>query len=248
VYELVERDAYLLFWLNTISPPQIKLNTIDDQTVKERIATAQRYGLKLFYLDTTTDLGIPSCTCVVVDDRGTEVKVALGGSAGFDIHKNLLSSFNEALFIAQHSVSYDIQADYKPFCDTKIGKKERLGVWSKREMFEHFQFFISGREIALQESKQYKYGTTYASKQDELEAVKKIFKDTRAGYEMYCYRADHPALTKLGYVVTKVVVPQLMPLHLHEHLAVLGAQRLRDVPAMLGYTTTTLNPWPHPFS
>jgi ribosomal protein S12 methylthiotransferase accessory factor len=248
IYELVERDAYLLFWLNTLSPKRIALDTIDDLAIKERVAAATRHGLKLFFLDTTTDLSIPSCICVVVDDRGAETKIALGGSAGFDIYKNLRSSLNEALFVAQHDISYDLQADYKPFSDRKIGKNERLGVWHKTTMFTHFEFFISGEEIALQESRHYTCGKTYATKQEELEAVKRIFKDKGTGYELYCYRARHPVLTKLGYVITKVIVPKLVPLHLYEHLATLGAQRLQSVPAVLGYTNATLNPWPHPFS
>ncbi len=248
IYELVERDALLIFWLNTISPPRIKLESIDDPAIHERITLLQNTGLKLFYLDTTTDLGIPSCICVVLDDRGAEPRIALGGSAGFDIYKNLTSSLNEALSVAQHTVTYDLKADYRPFLDRNIHMKERMGMWHGNTMLERFNFFISSDEITFSESRHYSFHKVFSSKQSEFEEVKKIFKDKGAGYELYCYRAQHPVLDTLGYVVTKVITPKLVPLHLHEHLATLGAERLQEVPAILGYLETKLNPWPHPFA
>lgn len=247
IYELVERDGFLIFWLNTISPKRIKLETINDPAVQARITLLQSTGLKLFYLDTTTDLGIPSCICVVLDERGTEPRVALGGAAGFDIYKNLTSSLNEAISVAQHTVEYSISKEYKPFVDKKFGLKERMGAWHG-DMLEHFNFFISGDDINFTESRYYASGTLFSSKQSELDAVKKIFKNKGEGYELYCYRARHPVLDRLGYVVTKAIIPKLVPLHLQEWLATLGAQRLQDVPAALGYSETKPNSWPHPFA
>ncbi|OGC87990.1 hypothetical protein A2419_00795 [Candidatus Adlerbacteria bacterium RIFOXYC1_FULL_48_26] len=248
IYELIERDALLIFWLNTISPKRIALETIDDPAIKARIKLLQKSGLKLFFLDTTTDLEIPSCVCVVLDDRGAEPRVALGGSAGFDIYKNLNSSLNEAMSVAQHSITYDLPLNYRPFLERNIGMKERMGAWHGTEMLERFDFFVSGEEIALLESRYYSFRKIFPSKQSELEEVKKMFKHKGAGYELYCYRVQHSVLDKLGYVVTKVIVPKLVPLHLQERMATLGAQRLQEVPKVLGYEKTTLNPWPHPFS
>lgn len=248
IYELVERDALLIFWLNTISPPRIKLESIDNPVIHERITRLQKTGLKLFYLDTTTDLGIPSCICVVLDDRGAEPRIALGGSAGFDIYKNLTSSLNEALSVAQYTITYDLKADYKPFLDRNIHMKERMGMWHGNTMLERFNFFISGDEASFSESRYYASHKTFLSKQSELERVKEIFKTKGKGYELYCYRAKHSVLDTLGYVVTKIIVPKLVPLHLPEWLATLGAERLQEVPAALGYSETKLNPWPHPFA
>ena len=248
IYELVERDALLIFWLNTISPKRIKLESIDDPAFQERIKLLQNTGLKLFFLDTTTDLEIPSCICVVLDDRGAEPRIALGGAAGFDVYKNLTSSLNEAISVAQHTVEYSIPTKYRPFLDKNIRMKERMGMWHGAEMLERFNFFISGNEVNFLESQHYTFRKPFSSKQSELEEVKKIFKNKGIGYELYCYRAKHPALGTLGYVVTKVIVPKLVPLHLQEWLATLGAERLQEVPGALGYQETKLNPWPHPFA
>jgi ribosomal protein S12 methylthiotransferase accessory factor len=70
LYECVERDAFLLFWLNTTAPPVLDLATVTDPAILECIEFVQQNGLELHILDTTADIHIPSCVCVVRQARG----------------------------------------------------------------------------------------------------------------------------------------------------------------------------------
>ncbi len=247
IYENVERDAFLIYWLNTLSPKRIALDSIQNPDVVSVIASAQRYGLDLYFLDTTSDIEIPACICVVMDRRGPEPRLAMGGGAGFDIQKNLLSSANEAISVAQNNYAFDVPKNYKPFLDTTITKKERMGLWRGSTMIEHFNFFIGGEEVPLEESRFANLARTFPSKKEEYSFTRELFKHLGEGYELYCYQAKHAVLSKLGYVVTKVVIPKLVPLYLAEYMATLDAERLYEVPKKLGFENTKLNPWPHPF-
>ncbi len=59
-------------------------------------------------------------------------------------------------------------------------------------------------------------------------------------------------IRKYGFVVVKVVIPQLQPLYLDERYAYLEEKRLRDAPIKMGLlkyskTKNKFNKIPHPF-
>lgn len=248
LYENVERDSFLIFWFNTISPPVLDISAVVDTDIQKVLYAIQQYGLRAYVLDTTTDLSIPSCVCVIVDKRGSEPVVTMGGSAGYSLKKNLLSCLTEALSVASSFTPGTVPPDdYTPFVQKNIDRDERINMWHGEKMLKRFNFFISGARVPIYKSRFGKYTKEFASTALEYEYTLASFKNMGAGYELYCYEVQHPVLKKIGYHVTKVIVPQLMQLYLNEHMATLGCKRLREVPAKLGYTKTKLNPWPHPF-
>jgi len=248
IYETVERDAFLIFWLNTLSAPVLDISQIEDPEIQKFVTLIERYGIRMYVLDTTTDIAIPSCTSVLLDERGSQPRVTVGSSSGFNMQRNIFSSTIEALGgAAFFKGRFELSREYQPFIEADIGQRERVHVWEGRDMLEKFNFFISGEKVPLHESTFGKLSRTFESKEEEYEHVLDIFRQKGKGYEVYAHTVKHPVLTKLGYYVTKVVIPALLPMYLKEHFAPLDSPRLRDVPAALGYKNTTLNPWPHPF-
>ena len=250
IQENVERDMFMMYWLNTISPPVIDLTSIADSRVSTFINTlVKRYGFSAHLLDTTGDLAIPSCVFVLIDSRGNEPRLSIGSKAGFDIATNILAAANEALSTqtAPGLSSVTLPNGYKPFSDSKFGKDERLNVWIGHSMLEKAKFFISGPEVTLSESAMGRAAQSFPSKQAEYSHTLSLFKKKGKGYELYCYEAKHPVLRTLGYHVTKVLVPRLFPLYINESFATLDSERLQSMPTSLGYSDVSLNPWPHPF-
>lgn len=249
--ELVQRDGFLVFWLNTLSPPVLDIESIKHPDVEHLLAQFARYHLRVFFLDTTTDIGIPSCACVIVDERGEEPVVTLGGGASFDPIQNILSSAGEAVSIMARegaAKGFVLPKEYKPFSgDSIIDRKKRLSLWRGDNMLNAFQFFISGPRVPFPESRYMKMVRQFTSPHEELAAMLDIFREKGEGYHIYCHTVRDRILDAVGYHVVKVIVPKLIPLYLTEHRATLDAARLREVPPILGYTKTTLNPWPHPF-
>ena len=253
IYELVERDAFFMYWLNTLSPPVIDLQAMPPQSVAHSIEEqCKQYGLDVYFLDTTSDIPIPSCICALVDSRGDEPRVTIGGSNGFDIEKNLSSSFFEALSVSNGALDlarFDIPADYKPFSgNPPVGKMERISFWKGSRALDRFSFFISGEKVPVHESSFYRLARDFESVAKEYEYVREIFREKGEGYEVYCYKAAHPVLNRVGYTVVKVVIPKLFPLYLRERLATLDSPRLREAATRQGTREPSLNPWPHPFS
>lgn len=250
IYELIERDGFLIFWLNNIAPPQIDPSSIDNQELQLALQKLTRYRFQCFFLNTTTDIGIPSFTAVLVDRSNTAgPSIAMGGGCGCDPEDAIRSSLYEALTVAgfrSDEIGFKFDNSYKPFRNRFIGKKQRVAIWKDSAMFPAIEPFLKGKvrkfDRALFSI------PIFQNSSDEYQYILEKFRTMGSGYEIYCYEVKKRILQEIGFYVVKVVIPQLVHLYLNEYFASTGAQRLRTVPEKLGYNQTkTLNPLPHPF-
>ena len=247
--ELIQRDGFLIYWLNSLSPKVLDVSTIVDTEIKDFLKYLRRYRLEYYFLNITTDIGVPACACILIDTAGEEPIVTVGGGSGFSLKELIFQSAGEALAIhagVSSRAAHILPDTYEPFVDAKMGRDERLSLWRGRNMHERFKFFISGARQSFEGFMGEVVRHDTPAKQ--LAYILGRFRQLGAGYEAYIFEAAHPVLKTLGYTAVKAVVPRLMHLYLNEHMATLAAPRLRDVPPKLGYTpAATLNPLPHPF-
>ena len=247
--ELIQRDGFLIYWLNSLSPKVLDVSTVVDPEIKDYLKYLRRYRMDYYFLNITTDIGVPSCACVLIDAAGEEPIITVGGGSGFSLKELIYQSAGEALAIhagVSSRAAHALPEGYKPFTDPKMGRDERLSLWRGREMLERFRFFVSGARQSFEGFMG--DAVWYDTPEKQLAYILGRFRQLGAGYEAYVFEAAHPVLKTLGYTAVKAVVPRLMHLYLNEHMATLAAPRLRDVPPKLGYTATeTLNPLPHPF-
>ena len=59
-YELVERDAFAIWWYNGLSVPGVDISSFDDEFLSAASGYYHRREREIWMLDVTTDLGIPS--------------------------------------------------------------------------------------------------------------------------------------------------------------------------------------------
>lgn len=249
--ELIQRDAFLVFWMNQLSPPVLEVSDIRSPRVQHLLEYVERYGLHMTFLNTTSDIPIPTVTCVIHDALSPDAPViSIGSSTGFSVEEALLQSAIEALLVNTYVNSlppYILPSDYRPFCDRGLGRAERLSLWKGPQMAERFAFFTAGKTQSLSELEQLakKGGKTH---EERLQYVKNVLRAKGPEYEPYIYEVKHPVLATLGYHVVRAIVPALIPIHLIEDAPLLGAHRLKEVPTILGYKPAPEpNSWPHPF-
>lgn len=249
LFELIHRDGFLIYWLNGLSPRRVDMSGVHDTRVLHMLESFKRYGVEIHFLDTTTDIGVPSLIAAIVDERGKEPIIAIGGAAGFDIASLAIHSASEALSVidfVRDSKQYIFPENYEPFVNGNIGRIQRLTAWRGKEMLERFKFFIAGEYESPRDM--VRGMTLPTSPKESLNRVHERLRSLGEGYEVCVYDAKHHLLEELGYYVVKVVVPQLVHLYLAENRATLDARRLREVPGKLGYRAAEkFNPWPHPF-
>lgn len=252
IYESIQRDTFLIHWLNNIAPPKIDTTTIENNDLKNLINNFSRYGFEAIFLNTTLDLEVPSCVCILVNNSVVGPKMAMGGGCGPNLEDALMRGITEAMgvyhWLRNKNGSFSLEGNYESFRDSKINQEKRLLLWADEKMFPIItDTFLSGPIQSLKNAFN-NFPSSFETPKKELAYMLDIFKKRGAGYEIYVYDANHIILKTLGYHSVRVIIPALAPLYLRETDAPLGSARLKEVPLKFNYKVAEkFNPWPHPF-
>lgn len=250
LYELVQRDAFFVHWFNRIAPKRIKLDSIEDESLKAILADMRRYNITPYILDVTSDIGVPAFICALEDSLPSSPAISLGGGCGPVPERAILRAVTESMGVHHWIRSGGVFSktvlpeNYRPF-SVPLGQIERLSLWGNPKMRREFDFFLSGPEVEVQEYEPYK---KFNDPNDEIVFLKNEFLKRGREYEIFYYEAKHPALEFLGYRSVRVSVPALMPLYMNETFAPIGAKRIKEACWALGRVPAeNVNKLPHPF-
>lgn len=93
--ELVERDAYAIWWYNRLQRAELDLSQFDDSYVRDLQTQFADAGRRLWVLDVTSDLGIPTYVSVMHWMQNGHENIEFGSGAHFDRRIALLRSLTE---------------------------------------------------------------------------------------------------------------------------------------------------------
>jgi bacteriocin biosynthesis cyclodehydratase domain-containing protein len=93
--ELVERDAYAIWWYNRLQRPELDLDQFDDPFVRDLQKRLAQAGRRLWVLDVTSDLGIPTFVAVTHWMQDGRENIEFGSGAHFDARIALLRALTE---------------------------------------------------------------------------------------------------------------------------------------------------------
>ena len=93
--ELVERDAYAIWWYNRLQRPQVDLRQFDDSYIRDAQNQLAESGRRLWVLDVTSDLGIPTFVAITHWMQNGQENIEFGSGAHFDTRIALLRALTE---------------------------------------------------------------------------------------------------------------------------------------------------------
>jgi bacteriocin biosynthesis cyclodehydratase domain-containing protein len=93
--ELVERDAYAIWWYNRLRRAEVDLSHFDDTYVRDLQAQLAETGRKLWVLDVTSDLGIPTYVAILHWMQNGQENIEFGSGAHFDPRIAMLRTLTE---------------------------------------------------------------------------------------------------------------------------------------------------------
>jgi oxazoline/thiazoline synthase len=93
--ELVERDAYAIWWYNRLQRPELGLGQFDDSYIRDLQQQMVQAGRRLWVLDVTSDLGIPTFVAVTHWMQNGRENIEFGSGAHFDARIALLRALTE---------------------------------------------------------------------------------------------------------------------------------------------------------
>jgi ribosomal protein S12 methylthiotransferase accessory factor len=244
VYELVERDAFMIHWLHRFSPPRISLDHVDDGLCLAAAGCISEAGYTLYVLDLTTDLGIPVVLAAGVHTLGRKPALIIG--AGAAIHpcaalgKALRELYSATLAPTE---SWMLRSPVDPTSVTRLQDHARAyehPFWLPNASF----LWSSSREANWPPPDSHDFG-----KDDELRLI--IERLRERGHDVIGVQLTGHDIARHHLHVVRAIVPGLQPLALGSR-ARLGGRRLFAAPARMGYKGIAvkieeLNLMPHCF-
>lgn len=207
--ELIERDAYAIWWYNRVQRAQVDLEQFDDFYVRDLQAQFAEAGRKLWVLDITTDLGIPTYVAIMHWMQNGHENIEFGSGAHFDRHIALLRSLTELTQFMSVGMMGGASGE-KPTLD---------GVTPLR--LEDYPFLTPSHRPIVPPAPSLKL---HDNTRDQVIACVEIA--ARAGYDFLVLDQTRP---DVEVPVVRVLVPGLR--HFYRRFA---PGRLYDVPVKLG--------------
>ncbi len=242
--ENIERDAFMIYWLNGMKPDLIDLKTILDPRFIELLEIAERFKLEVYLQNLKTDMPVYTVGVMLIDRTGIGPALTVSAITSFDLNDAVYKVLSSALAMRQSQRSLSLRKrDSRILNPAKLNHEERILYYSKIENLPKALFFTEGIrrsfEYILKESQQ---------NVKTLDELINFFK--KKEYQIV-YKEILPSSFRkvLGPLTTVVVrVPELQPLHLDESLPAKGGSRLKEIPEFLGKIPAgNLNQDPHPF-
>jgi ribosomal protein S12 methylthiotransferase accessory factor len=207
--ELVERDAYAIWWYNRLPRAEVDLAQFDDSYVRDLQAQFADAGRRLWVLDITTDLGVPSYVAIMHWMQNGHENIEFGSGSHFDRRIALLRSLTELTQFMSIGMM-----------DGGTGEKPSLdGVTPLR--LDDYPFLIPSKNPLLPPAPSL---GVHDNTRDQVNACVEIATD--AGYDFLVLDQTRP---DVEVPVVRVIVPGLR--HFYRRF---GPGRLYDIPVKLG--------------
>jgi oxazoline/thiazoline synthase len=207
--ELVERDAYAIWWYNQSQRNEVDLEAFNDSYVQDLKNQLADTGRKLWVLDVTSDLGVPTYVAILHWMQNGQENIEFGSGAHFDKRVALLrtlTELNQFLSIG--------------FMEGGTGEKPSLDGVTPLKL-ENYPFLSPIKNPSLPSGLDF---GRLDNTRDQVMTCVEIAK--RAGLDFLVLNQTRP---DVEVPVVRVIVPGLR--HFYRRF---GPGRLYDVPVKLG--------------
>ena len=209
--ELVERDSYAIWWYNRLQRTEVDLDQFDDSYIRDLRTQLAENGRRLWVLDVTSDLGIPSFVAIAHWMNDGQENVEFGSGAHFDARIALLRALTEL----NQFLSIGLMGDGD-------GNKSSLDGTTPLRLQDHPYLTPSGTPAV-----QPRTGPTFSRLDTREQVAACVEAVRRAGLDFLVLDQTRP---DIDVPVARVIVPGMR--HFYRRFA---PGRLYDVPVKLGW-------------
>jgi len=215
--ELVERDAYAIWWYNRVQRPEVDLSQFDDSYIRDVRTQFAETGRRLWVLDVTSDLGIPTYVAITHWMQNGQENIEFGSGAHFDPRiaaLRALTELNQFMSIG--------------FLGGGTGEKSSLDGITPLRLQDH-PYLTPSNSAAIRPGS----GSTFDHHDTREQVMSCVRLAKRAGLDFLVLDQTRP---DIQVPVVRVIVPGLR--HFYRRFA---PGRLYDVPVKLGWRDQPLS-------
>jgi ribosomal protein S12 methylthiotransferase accessory factor len=246
LYELIERDAFVIAWVNRLPAP--RLTFANDEGISAEIRHHyRRVGIEIVAFALTNDLNVPVVMAVALETGGRRPFATIGLGCNVDPRVALDRAVMEVVqlrtaLVPRHRARSPVTVPREEV-RTPLDHADFFAIPESRD---ELGFLLDGEtELPLEEIARHGDGTPASALdycRERLEA---------AGSTVAYVDLTQPDLAPSGVRIVRAIATGLQPIHFGFGNERLGGQRIHTVPRILGYDRSSeseLNRCPHPLA
>jgi ribosomal protein S12 methylthiotransferase accessory factor len=247
--ELVERDAFVITWLNRLPAPRIDFS--DSAGISAEIRRHyRRFGIEMLAFDVTTDLQIPVVMAVAIDRSGALPAATVGLGCHLEPAIALDRAVTEVVQV-RAATAWLYRREPSP---PRIRRYEDVrtiadhaALAAAPEYLREFDFLFENACLKLADIPDRRRGDVV----EDLDFCRKRLE--AAGCTVAYVDLTLPDLESFDVRIVRAIATGLQPIHFGFGEERLGGRRLFAVPRLLGHETRErteddLFPCPHPLA
>lgn len=243
IFELLERDAISIVWLQQMALPRIEVDVIPSELMPhwKSYESSSRH-LEFHFYNATNDLGVPIVYALRRSAQDAEVSTMVACAAADRIETALTKALRDLTVSRQGFRTIREHPDsWHDFHATHHG----ASLMSRAEVGSAFDFLLNSAQSQ-------KLSTLLALRPTEQTLDLKSLIQALKKARMRAYVADLTGeeARSVGFRVVRVLVPALQPISFSYAARFLANPRLYELPQRLGFPAHSepeINPWPQPF-
>ena len=219
--ELVERDAYAIWWYNRLQRAEVDLGQFDEAYIRDLKIQLAETGRRLWMLDVTSDLGIPSFVTITHWMENSQEFVEFGSGSHFDARIAALRAMTEL----NQFLSIGLMGGRDPNPSSQESGQDNLPPF---RLQDHPYLTPSGAAAVRPD-----FGSKFGNLDTREQVTACVNLAKRAGLDFLVLDQTRP---DIDVPVARVIVPGLR--HFYRRFA---PGRLYDVPVKLGWQDRPLS-------
>ncbi len=246
IYEVVERDAMMMMWLNRFSAPRLLVASQSElgQFI-ERCLRPTPLDHQLFWLP--NDLEIPACMAILLEGKPGNRRVFVGLAANLNPEKAAMNALMEAVEV-RLGIFNMREMEEAVATPEAIDNVHKHAVYYVQQDRTHLLDFLlnTPNEIELAAIPNKASGKAEADLETCLDCCR------QAGQALFVADVTKEDIRPFNLRVVRVIMPGMQRLTTNHNTPYLGNSRPATVPVRLGWRTqplswTEFNADPHPF-
>jgi ribosomal protein S12 methylthiotransferase accessory factor len=243
LFEVIERDAISLVWLQKLSLPRIKIDKISSTLLPYwNFCQDSSHNVDYIFFDATRDLCVPTVYTLRIAKQNDKQRTIVSCSTGLNPDSVVAKTIRDtyAMTIALQGSS-KVPESWEDFSHVLDGAR----YMARAEQAEAFDFLLRSSKTQLL--------SDMATSHDDNtnKALSHVLQSLlQTGREVYAVDLSTDEAIRAGFRVVRALIPSLQPLTFSYRAKYLGHPRLYEAPSLMGYSALSeeqLNRWPQPF-
>jgi ribosomal protein S12 methylthiotransferase accessory factor len=244
--ELIERDAVMLAWKNTLSLPLLDWTSDTSLAAIDHRVFAPT-GLRYSVVDGSAFFDVPVAIAVVHGPAGERTALAMGAAAGATISAAWTKALSEAFAVRRWLTLQTLMNEAPTEANDVNSFDDHVLFYGEHDAASRASFLDASDDRTPTHGVPRLEGATPRAQIAALER-----RLAARGCSAYAVEITSPDVAALGLHVARVVAPELCPLDVAHAVRFLGGSRLGRAAFEVGLSPMTFdfddfNPLPHPF-